>query len=661
MNQTKRAHRPGFTLVEVIVTMVIVTGFLLVTSRLFFGSQKQAVGSEARFSAAVLAQVVAERLRSEVTLNPALLKTLVPAGGKYRAVGRVVPGLPGATDNLPVVPFFEHLFARGTSDLYAPENKIGLSPSLGTLTPLGPKANGVLDALRDYQVDVTIEDDEQEGSADPNAPLLKEMVKRVTVAVARIATLADSGSDPAGFTLHTRVLASLENLSLPALDRLYENYESARLESAYEEFYAAVADNPYFSSAFLTPAARDLLADCYIVMGTINTEAYLSDGQTISPNLVVTTSQPTMAMTTWVRELSKPELYRFSVFKKELARIHTRRLTILFDAFKKVSPVLKHLLDEQDTMLPKVQSIKSALLSAEATITGLDAATMGLITAYRGAEATMNTLRSQPAGPGTTTGAAILATRAQMDGLLDQILANVNSYSSLVGAQGDDLANAMEFINVVKFLDDFFSQATFRKVFDRLKAYPTRFSSTLVDIEVPLRDFCDQADGPKPYERVVAAQRLVEAVKLRQLDQGRADGTALSRLKGLADTWETTLKPLATYLRSSEVHDYTLLLARNARFLVSLQDMRKLSRQYERIVANYDRGGAVKEMLAVYGRIQLEISLSSPGVMAQVTRAVKAQAAAAAPGATTLLRRGQIQSAIAGVTAPPAAAPAPTP
>ena len=645
----------GFTLVEVMVTMVIVTGFLLVTSRLFFGTQQQAAGSEARFSAAVLAQVVAERLRSEITLNPGLLKTLIPGGGKYQVAGRVVPAPPGASDNRPVVPFFEHLFARKTSDLYAPENKTGLSPTLNTLAPLGAQASGVLAAFADYQVDVTIEDDEPSGAT--NTQLLREMVKRVTVKVERIATVAEQGDDGAGFTLHTRLLVPLENLSMPALDQLYANFESSRLDSAYEEFYEQVANNPYFNSSVLSPAARDLLADCYICMGAINTEAYLSDGITISPNLVLTTSAPTMAMTTWVKELSKPEYYAKSVFKKELARIHTARLTILFDAFKKVSPVLKHLLDEQDSMLPKVESIKAALLSAESTILGLDATTMGLITSYRSAQTRMAGLVSQNPLPGTTTAAAVTATQATMDATLDQILGNVNSYTSIVGTQGDDLAHAMEFISVVKFLDDFFSQATFRAVFDRLKAYPSRFTQTVLDIEKPLTDFCDQADGPKPYERVVAAQKLVEAVKLKQLDLGHSDPPALAHLTALADGWETTLKPLATYLRTDEVHDYTQLVSRNARFLVSLLDMRKLSRQYERIVANYDLGGAVRDMLAVYGRIQLEIALSSNGVMAQITRNVRSQAATAT-GTVTELSRGQIQSAIAGVnTVAPATGP----
>lgn len=652
MSATARASAPrriGFTFVEVIVTMVIVTGFLLVASRLFFGSQRQAAGSEARFSAAVLAQVVAERLRSEVTLNPALLRSLVPPGGKYAVSGRVIPAPPGATDGLPVVPFFEHIFARAASDLYAPENKTGISDSLNTVAALGTRSAGVLDSFRDYKVDVTIEDDEP--SEGTNAQLLREMVKRITVKVERISTVAETGSDPAGFTLHTRVLASLENLSTPALDQLYENYESARLDSAYEEFYEQVADNPYFSSASLTPAARDLLADCYIVMGAINTEAYLSDGLTVSPNLVLTTAAPSMAMTTWVRELSKPEYYAKSVFKKEIARIHTARLTTLFDAFKKVSPVLKHLLDEQDSMLPKVESIKSSLLTAESTVLQLDAATMLLIDSYRTASTALQSLQSQNPAPQTTTAAAILTTQAQMDGVLDQILGNVNSYTSLVGQQGDDLANAMEFISMVKFLDDFFSLATYRKIFDRLKAYPTRFSQTVLDIEKPLSDFCDQADGPKPYERVVAAQRLVEAIKLKQLDQNHPDGPGLAHLKALADSFESTLKPLANYLRTSEVHDYTLLTARNTRFLVSLEDMRRLSRQYERIVASYDAGGAVKEMLAVYGRVQTEIALSSQGVMAQITRAVRSAAVVSAEGTVVELSRGQISSAISGVTA----------
>ena len=639
-------RRAGFTLVEVVITMVILTGFILVITRMFWGSQKQSAGSEARFSAAVLAQLVAERMRSEATLNPALFKKLLPAPGqKWTVSGRVVDGI----DGVPVAPFFQYLFARGTADLYTAPNQGGLSPTLDTLKG----ATGPLDGYRDYRVEITLADDDPPAGG-PDAALMREMVKRLTVTVAR-ATAA--GEDPAGFTLRTRLLTPLENLSMPALDQLFNNFEGARLDEAYEEFYEQVASNPFFSSQYLTPQARDLLADCYICMGTINTEAYLSDGRTIAGNLVITTSKPSMSMSTWVQQLTQPQYYAVSLFKKELAKINTQRLEILFDAFKKVSPVLADLLDKHDAMLPQVQSIETAMAAAEAAIVSMDGSTQSEIATYRSSAATLSSLQSQPATTGTSSG--IASAQASMDAQLNQILANVNSYNAVVTKQSTDLSNAIQFINTVKAMNDFFTQADYRGVFDRLKDYPPRFTQTLKDIEKPLTDFCDQADGPRPYERVIAAQKLVEVLKLRQLDDGKSDPAALAHLKQLADQNQTTLAPLADYLRGSEVHDYTLLEARNTRFLVALQQMRKLAKQYTTVVKNYDAGGAIQDMLALYTRIQPEISLASPRTLAQITRNLKA--AGAPLDGTAALTPAQIQAAIAGVTLPPPLPPATTP
>jgi type II secretory pathway pseudopilin PulG len=573
-----RSRTPGFTFVEVLVTVAIVSAFLLVLGQLFFGTQRQAVGTEARFTAALLAQMVVERLKSELTLDPGLLRRLDPAGtGRWTASGRVADAAAGAR----VSPFFEHLFARGGNDLYAPGNRLSVSP----------------EAFRDWQVDVVVTDDEPPATAGANTQLLRELVKRVQVTVAR---------DTSSFTLHARLLAPVENLSMPALDRLFENFESTRLEAAYEEFYEAVADNPHFVPGGIDPAARDLLADCYIVLGAINTEAYLSDGQTIAGNTVLTTSRPTSALSTWVRTLSTPEYYQHSVFKKELAQINTMRVTTLFDAFKKISPVLKHLLDQQDEMLPRVQSIGEALTTSRDRIAALNAETMELIRAYRAAR--------------TTAADPMQATTAQvaMTGSLDQIRARVAAFAEITQRQGDELSTALELITVVKFLDDFFNRQTCRKVFDRLKEYPARFTGLLDEIERPLRDFLDQSDGPTPYERVIASQRFVEVTKLRQLDLGRADPPALSRIQRLAEATATTMRPLSTYLKTSDVHDYTALAARNARFLSALQEMKLLARRYDRVVRAYDAGGTIREMLVLYQTVRAEIELESGGVMAQI-------------------------------------------
>lgn len=621
-----RHRSPGFTLVEIVVAMAIVTGFVLVITQSFWGTQRQSMVTEARFTAAVLAQMAVERLKSEVLLNPTFLKTLDQGpGGRATLSGRVAD--PGGR----LSALFEHLFARGTSDLYAPENRTSIAPTMAALAALGRPASAkeLAEAYRDWQVDVTISDDEPPAAAGENAVLLKDLVKRVSVTVSRVSRASGGGQDPSAFTLHSRLLTPIENLTMPALDRLFENFERNRLEAAYEEFYEAVADNPYLQEGSIDPAARTLLADCYIVLGAINTEAYLSEGITIAGNTVLMTSRPSAALTSWVASMMASSLYQHSVFKKEVARIHGVRLTTLFDAFKKISPVLKDLLDKQDEIVPQVQSIRDAITACLAKIRDLDAQTLTLINAYKSSKSTLDSLATQAADPTLTTTAAsaIEAQRATAQASLDATIASIRAklsdYSATIQKQSDDLVAAMQLITVVKFLSDFFSKTTYRAIFNRLRDYPARFTSMLDDMDRVLRDFIDQPKGPTPYERVIASQKLVEATKLRQLDRAGPEPGAIGKINQLADEYASTVRPLSIYLRTNEAHDYGVLASRNARFLSSLQDMKKMARQYERIVKSYDAGGAIKEMLALYDEAQKEISLESGGVMAQLQGSVQ--------------------------------------
>src|ERR1700704_5650280 len=110
--------RSGFSLVEVIFAFAMLSGLLGVLMHFFLGSQKAAVGSEQKLNSALLAQMVLERVRSQVSQNPTFFKQLGMVNGSWSRTGTVVDpsvATPGAGTQ--ISPFFEYLFLRDGAEL----------------------------------------------------------------------------------------------------------------------------------------------------------------------------------------------------------------------------------------------------------------------------------------------------------------------------------------------------------------------------------------------------------------------------------------------------------------------------------------------------------------------------------------------------------------
>jgi hypothetical protein len=402
MTPRRRARR-ALSLVEIVLVFAIVTTLVVVLLQAYAGTQKQSVRSESRFHATMLAQMVIERLRSTLAMNPAYFR-FAGAGGasagplviEGTVVDRAVLSPAGGATALS--PLLEHLFVRSSPDLYAPANRVSLSLApadpaaatnlAGTAAPDRGQIQGLVDAFRDFHVAMRIEDDvDLEPAPDGSPTPLKESVKKVTVTVSRLSARDASGRDPGAVRVATRIVVPQESLSDPALDALLTNFEGSGLEAAWEEFFLSLGDNPYFSEQYLTLESKRLLADCYIILGTVNTEAFLTDGtldgRTLAGALVFTTSQPSQPLNGWVALLSRPEYYRVSVIKRAVARLIATRVKVQFDAFRKIQPVLQHLAGKHDDMLPQIDRIIAALTAARQQMLTLDSGILDGMKRYR--------------------------------------------------------------------------------------------------------------------------------------------------------------------------------------------------------------------------------------------------------------------------------------
>jgi len=370
------ARQLGLSLVEIVLTLAMVVGLLGVSLNYFTGSQRQAVIAEARFSAMTLAQMVIERMKSQLVQNPAFLRDLTGGVSPWSQTGTVVnPRDSAAGGRLQLSPFFASLFAQNQLDLYASANPVAIArgQSGGSQGLAKADVQNLVDSFRDYQVNVTIQDDvDLEPSRSGASSTLKEMIKRATVTVARSALVAARGVDPDAFTLTTRLATPTESLSSPALDELFRNFEGQSLESLWEEFFLGVTDNDFFQADYLTAESKRLLADCYIILGTINTEAYLTDGEVVAGSLLLTDRKPSQSINWWISFLSQDPYRKHPSFQRAILKMYGIRMKNQFDAYKKIVSVLQHLWKKHQEMLPRIVQISKMLMEAQSSIIQLD-------------------------------------------------------------------------------------------------------------------------------------------------------------------------------------------------------------------------------------------------------------------------------------------------
>ncbi|MBI4862403.1 MAG: hypothetical protein HY815_19415 [Candidatus Riflebacteria bacterium] len=729
------AGRPGMSLVEVVFTFAMVAGLLGVVMHFFLGTQKQSVNTEARFHSALLAQMVIERVKSQITQNPAFLKELTGGQPTWTSSGTVVdPSSAVAGAGAQLSPFFQFLFAKNGQDAYAPANRVSIAPATGTPAsgPTAAEMASLIDNFKDYRVEVKLENDvDLEPPQPPTPSSLNELVKKLTVTVARATAMAAQGKDPNAFTLATRLTTPVESLSSTALDQLYKGFEGTSLDTAWEEFFLAVGDNPYFSDNYLGLDSKRLLADCYLILGTINTEAFLTEGSTVAGNVVLIESQPSQTINGWITLLSRQEYYRHPVFKRTLAKILSIKVKNQFDAFKKILPILQHLSDQHDSMAPRLDNIIAALNEAKQKIIQLNGQTMEAMNKYHAAEVKVadgkkkkdeaealvaaaeaiiaataplyaraaqlkteadslkreaDTLKRQADQMEATTPplpqadidtakelarkkkeeadvkkqdadrkkeeadkkkeegekkktealekkaaaeGAMAAAQAEMVSTMALIQQGMTDFVTVLKGRGEEFMKVVELVTVCKFLADFFAQPTYRAVVDRLLSYPVWFTQALDTMDQTLADHLAQADGATPLDQLMAAHALVETTKIRQLMKGVSDDAALARLQTVGGQYASRMAPLASYLRSGEVHDLTRLKARNGRFIQKLNVLRNLgdpqnpANLYGRVIQLYGANGKVTQFLNTYTQVASEIRLESGSILTELQRQVQ--------------------------------------
>src|SRR5205814_8852591 len=122
---------------------------------------------------------------------------------------------------------------------------------------------------------------------------------------------------------------------------------------------------------------------------------------------------------------------------------------------------------------------------------------------------------------------------AKAAGALGTINSSMSAFAQLTTASGADLMERLQPVVVCKFLSDFFLNATYRPVVDRIRDYPVLFRRGLVGMRDSLKDLLNQTDGATPLEWEQAAQELVEVQKVAMLEQGVPDASVAAELAAL--------------------------------------------------------------------------------------------------------------------------------
>jgi len=563
----------GTTLVEILLAAGLLSLLAVALLDAFTVTQRRASAGEAQLNSGILAQLVTERFRSNLTLNPRYLRDLLGASSSWTFIGTVVdPASAVNPDKLQLSPFFEYLFPRGCPDLWASANQIPIAPAL-SVTPAGLKPReltSLLDAFRDYQVKVEIADDVDLDS--PGAPTaLSEQVKRITVTVSRSSVVAAKGADPLAYTVTTRVLSPCDSLSTAALDLFYQHFEGPALSVLWDGFFLIAGDNSYFSPAVFKLSDRRLLADVFLILAGANSEALVVDGECVPESVIVDASKDAQFIESWIRQMSAPNVIGLSSSKRALVHLKSQKASVIFDTFKKIRLPLEHFNSEilgplsgRQCLLERVRSLSASMTSL---LTQADAAQAG-------------------------AAAAALAPPAVK-------AAAEAKYAESVAAGTDFIVQNAAPTLISSFIAQFFTDPDYTSIARRPVQYAARFRATLDDLEGTLISHLDQTEGVTGYERTRTAQIYLEVTMARQLVSDAPDGAALARLKTLASQHALRLAPLSSYLAGGEVHEMVQLRERNVCFATRVAQLKQ----------DCPRFGQVRELFLPRGEISEYLSL----------------------------------------------------
>jgi hypothetical protein len=614
----------GTSLTEALLASAILVTLIAAVMTMFTGTRKQYTTSEAKMNGLVLAQLVAERIRGNLVMNPAYFAQLNPSGGVWSETGTVVdPASATNASGLALSRFFRHLFNREGPNLCSPANEVSIAPGGKGPTPSGmqpEELNALLNTYRDYQVRVQIEDDVDLEFPDNPTPL-RELVKKITVTTSRGNVLAQLGKDPQAVTLVCRVNTPLQSLSNEALNQLYANFNGPTIEQMWAAFFSSVGTNPYFKADELSKGSKNLLADCFMILGACNTEALLTERRAVPGSTILYADAKASSVDDWIKALKVDNVYALSYGKRELAHLLTLKASIIFDTFKQNAAPLKDLIthvfgplpDGQKTIMETVTELKKMLEKDSSKIEDLN---KELLSAYKfvrtvndKVEAAKSAAKSNP----TTT----------VKDAFGRVVTFWSAWNEWANSAGYQLNGNADTIVLCSYLQQLLRDDRFLPVYVRMGDYPQTFSKTLDELATTLCNHMDQTSGPTAFEWMGAAQTFVDNTIARQLLQDGLDRAALARLSALSTAYKPRMDQLAAYLGDSNLGSLEALKARNKVFVDKLTEMRTLIPLWMKLLDAFAPSGEIGGFLDRYTEVSKSLKLNDNGAISQLNSALQ--------------------------------------
>lgn len=581
--------RRAVTLVEILIAAALLATITAAMMQLLTVTQRQVVSSETLMNTAMLSQLVIDRIKGNVAANPRWFRDVMGASPAWTSQGTIVDPKDAVNPaGLKMSPFAEHLFAREAPDLQAPINQVAIARATAP-TATGLKVEelaSLVDSFRDAQVTVQIAHDVDLTSATPS--VLAELVKRVTVTVARSSVIAAKGKDPLAFTVTCRMPTPSESLSDAAYDALCARFEPPTLKEQHDQYLAASGSNTYLTAVDLSDAADLVVADAFLILACANNEWLLVQGKCIPGSEVLGAAKDAEYLDTWIDRLEAAGVKELSSSKREGAHLRVRRAGTILGAFKRMRLPMQHFIEEvappatatKVPLIPRIQALNRKLSDMLATIRGLEAQAVLAMNTYRAADGSFAALdATDPANAGA---ASVL--QARMGTAYTQMQTVYTAYDALLTGFANPNPADQETITLASLLQQFFVEPAYAEAAARPTKYVKEFSDSLAKLSATLIEHLDQPTSVTAAERSGAAKLLVEtATVLSAADLPEAPA-AVARLKSHAAAVAPRMAELKRYIEGSEAMDTARARARHARFVRTVADLRTMTASYKAIV-----------------------------------------------------------------------------
>lgn len=582
MKPTPHPTRRGFNLVEVLLATAFLAAVLTAGMQLFAVTQKQVSSSEALLHSGILAQMVVERIKSNVAMNPRWFRDVLGSKSSWTSRGSVVdPSLavvPGQTQS----PFFTHLFSKGTTDLYDPINSASLTPPprSATASVRDREIQSLFEAFRDYEVRVEIHDDLKLTPQDP-AGTAAAIVKRVKVGVSRLTITSAGKVDPLECVITARIPTPAESLSADELDTVASGFDGQPLERQWQEFLFFSAENPYVSSPQLGDDSRHVLADAFMVLAASNNEALQTEGRAAAGSNVVGAGTSADFLDAWIARMSGS--IAVSSSKRAVAKLQIRKTGVLMDSYRRMRLPLVHLVRQvmgpagpDEPVVDRVNRLRRLLDASVSMLNAIQARIsrgMGAARTARDPAAARNALRIMK-----------------------------SQYSGLFNRTKTELTKDAETVLLVSLLQQFYAEPRYAPVNARPGTYPARIRQILDDTSATLCSHLDQPTGVTPYEKLMAALTLADVTALRQIERGALDGAMIGRLDAIAEREKLHMREFSSGLTGGELRDLSALRTRHPRLTARVAEMQDFCPRYTEMLTLFTANGTVMKMLSLRTR-----------------------------------------------------------